>query len=138
MRGVGVLQLTQEQRLIQRTIREFVTREVMPVASRLEHADEYPDALVERLKELGMFGLNTPQEYGGNPVDYTTVALVLDELSRGWVGLTAVFSPHLVFCDVLVRYATEEQKRRFLPGMAKGDPRGGICLSEPNAGSDLQ
>ncbi len=91
-----MFELTEDQQLVQRTMREFVAREVMPVASRLEHADEYPHALVGRLKELGVFGLNVPQEYGGNLADYTTLALVLEELSRGWVGLTAAFSTRIV------------------------------------------
>jgi alkylation response protein AidB-like acyl-CoA dehydrogenase len=129
---------TQARELIVRTIREFVQRDVMPVASELEHRGEYPDALVETMKELGLFGLNIPEEYGGTPVDYTTFAIVFEELSRGWMALAGIIGSHLVLADVIVRYGTEDQKRRFLPRLAKGDPRGGICLSEPNAGSDLQ
>jgi alkylation response protein AidB-like acyl-CoA dehydrogenase len=127
-----------EQRLIVDTIREFVERDVMPVASGMEHRGEYPHALVDTMKQLGLFGLNVPEEYGGNPIDYTTFALVFEELSRGWMALAGVVGTHLVLCDVLVRYGTDEQKQRFLPRLAKGEPRGGICLSEPNAGSDLQ
>jgi alkylation response protein AidB-like acyl-CoA dehydrogenase len=127
-----------DQRLVVQTIREFVERDVMPVASEMEHRGEYPHALVETMKELGLFGLNIPEEYGGTPVDYTTFALVFEELSRGWMALAGIIGSHLVLADVLVRHGTEDQKRRFLPGLAKGEPRGGICLSEPNAGSDLQ
>src|SRR5438132_11153908 len=130
--------LTEDQRLVQKTVREFVDREVIPVASAMEHRDEYPDALVETMKALGLFGLNVPEEYGGSAVDYTTFAIVFEELSRGWMGLAGILGAHLVLCDVLVRYGTEQQKRAFLPRLARGEPRGGICLSEPNAGTDLQ
>ena len=104
----------------------------------MEHRDEYPDALVETMKTLGLFGLNIPEQYGGHNVDYTTFAIVFEELSRGWMGLAGILGAHLVLCDVLVRYGTEAQKQAFLPRLARGEPRGGICLSEPNAGTDLQ
>ncbi len=133
-----MVQLDEDQRLVAQTVREFVDREVIPVASEMEHRDEYPDALVDTMKALGLFGLNTPDEYGGNEVDYTTFAIVFEELSRGWMGLAGILGSHLVLCDVLARYGTDDQKRRFLPRLAKGEPRGGICLSEPNAGTDLQ
>ena len=130
--------LAEEQRLVVNTIREFVERDVLPVASDMEHRGEYPHALVETMKALGLFGLNIPEEYGGNPVDYTTFAVIFEELSRGWMALAGIIGTHLVLADVLVRYGTDEQKRQFLPRLAKGEPRGGICLSEPNAGTDLQ
>src|SRR4029453_8116335 len=133
-----VFELDEEQQLVARTVREFVDREVIPVASAMEHRDEYPDALVETMKALGLFGLNAPEASGGSDVDYTTFAIVFEELSRGWMGLAGILGTHLVLCDVLVRYGTPEQKQRFLPRLAKGELRGGICLSEPNAGSDLQ
>jgi alkylation response protein AidB-like acyl-CoA dehydrogenase len=133
-----VVHLNEDQRLVAQTVREFVDREVIPVASEMEHRDEYPDRLVETMKALGLFGLNIPDEYGGNEVDYTTFAIVFEELSRGWMGLAGILGTHLVLCDVLVRYGTDEQKRRFLPRLARGEPRGGICLSEPDAGTDLQ
>lgn len=133
-----MLKLTEEQELIVEEVRRFVQQEVVPVASGMEHRDEYPFALVERMKELGLFGLNIPESYGGTDVDYTTFALVFEEISRGWMGLAGVLGTHMVLCDVLVRYGTEEQKQRFLPGLARGERRGGACLSEPNAGTDLQ
>jgi len=129
---------TEEQRLILRTVREFVDREVIPVASAMEHRDEYPHALADQMAKLGLFGLNIPEEYGGTEVDYVTFARIFAELSRGWLGLAGIIGTHLVLCDVVVRFATEDQKRRFLPGLATGERRGGICLSEPNAGTDLQ
>lgn len=133
-----MVQLDEDQRLVAQTVREFVDREVIPVASGMEHRDEYPDGLVETMKALGLFGLNIPDEYGGNEVDYTTFAVVFEELARGWMGLAGILGAHLVLTDVLVRYGTDDQKSRFLPRLAKGDPRGGICLSESSAGSDLQ
>lgn len=133
-----MLELDEGQRLVARTVREFVDRDVIPVASAMEHRGEYPDALVETMKGLGLFGLNVPEEYGGAGVDHTTFAIVFEELARGWMGLSGILGSHLVLCDVLARYGTDDQKRRFLPRLAKGEPRGGICLSEPNAGTDLQ
>ncbi|MEO8025377.1 MAG: acyl-CoA dehydrogenase family protein [Bryobacteraceae bacterium] len=129
---------TEEQKLIVRTVREFVDKEVIPVASEMEHRGEYPFALADQMATIGLFGLNTPEELGGSDVDYVTFARIFAELARGWLGLAGIVGTHLVLCDVLVRYATDEQKRRFLPGLATGARRGGICLSEPNAGTDLQ
>ena len=129
---------TEEQRLILRTVRDFVDREVIPVASAMEHRDEYPHALANEMAKLGLFGLNIPEEFGGTEVDYVTFARIFVELSRGWLGLAGIIGTHLVLADVVVRFGTEDQKRRFLPGLATGERRGGICLSEPNAGTDLQ
>jgi alkylation response protein AidB-like acyl-CoA dehydrogenase len=133
-----MFELTEQQQMVAQTVRDFVEREVIPVATELEHRNEYPHALIETMKKLGLFGLNVPDEYGGNEIDYTTLAMVFEELSRGWMGLAGVIGSHSVLCDVLVRFGTEDQKQRFLPRLAKGEPRGGICLSEPEAGTDLQ
>jgi alkylation response protein AidB-like acyl-CoA dehydrogenase len=130
--------LNSEQELIVGTVRKFVEKEVIPVASAMEHRNEYPHALVAQMQELGLFGLNIPEDYGGIGVDYTTFAMIFEELARGWLGLSGIVGSHSVLSDVLVRFGTEEQKRRFLPGLASGERRGGICLSEPNAGTDLQ
>ena len=127
-----------ERDLIVSTVRKFVEKEIMPVASELEHRNEYPHELVRQMKEMGLFGLNIPEQYGGADVDTTTFAMVFEEISRGWLGLAGVIGSNSVICDVLVRFGTEEQKRRFLPTMATGERRGGICLTESNAGTDLQ
>jgi alkylation response protein AidB-like acyl-CoA dehydrogenase len=124
--------------MIAQTVRDFVEREVIPVASGMEHRGEYPHALVEAMKGLGLFGLNVPEEFGGSDIDDTAFAIVFEELSRGWMGLAGIIGTHSVLCDVLTRFGTEDQKGRFLPRLAKGEPRGGICLSEPEAGTDLQ
>jgi alkylation response protein AidB-like acyl-CoA dehydrogenase len=130
--------LTSEQKLIVSTVQRFVEKEVMPVASGMEHRNEYPHQLVAQMREMGLFGLNVPEEFGGAGVDYTTFAMVFEELARGWLGLAGVIGTHSVLCDVLNRFGTSDQKRRFLPGLASGERRGGICLSESNAGTDLQ
>jgi alkylation response protein AidB-like acyl-CoA dehydrogenase len=130
--------LNDEQRLIVATVRSFVERDVIPVAGAMEHRGEYPFALADQMAALGLFGLNVPEEFGGTQVDSVTFARIFAELARGWLGLAGVVGTHLVLCDVLTRFGTPDQKRRFLPGLAKGERRGGICLSEPNAGTDLQ
>src|SRR5262245_38932319 len=130
--------LSREQEQIIRTVRTFVDREVMPVATEMEHRDEYPHALVERMKQLGLFGANIPEAYGGLDLDYVTYAAVFEELARGWLGLAGVVGTHSVMCDVLNRFGTEEQKSRFLPKLATGELRGGLALSEADAGTDVQ
>jgi len=129
---------SEEQLLILRTVHDFVQREVIPVASAMEHRGEYPHALANQMAAMGLFGLNIPEEFGGTEVDYVTFARIFAELARGWMGLAGIIGPHLVLCDVLGRYGTDAQKRQFLPGLATGERRGGICLSEPGAGTDLQ
>jgi alkylation response protein AidB-like acyl-CoA dehydrogenase len=133
-----VKKLDEEQELILRTVRQFVENDVIPVASAMEHRDEYPRALVAQMKEMGLFGLNIPEEYGGAGVDTTTFAMIFEEIARGWLGLAGVIGSSSVMCDVVAHFGTEEQKRRFLPAMATGEKRGGICLTESNAGTDLQ
>jgi alkylation response protein AidB-like acyl-CoA dehydrogenase len=127
-----------ERELIVGTVRKFVEKEVIPVASEFEHRNEYPHDLVRQMKEMGLFGLNIPEEYGGADVDNTTFAMVFEEISRGWLGLAGIIGSNSVMCDVLVRFGTDDQKSRYLPQMATGEKRGGICLTEPNAGTDLQ
>ena len=130
--------LTSEQELILNTVRRFCEKEVIPVASELEHRNEYPHELVAQMQKIGLFGLNVPEQYGGGEVDFTTFAMVFEEISRAWLGLAGVIGTHSVLCDVLNLFGTQQQKRKFLPGLATGERRGGICLSETNAGTDLQ
>ncbi len=131
------LTLSDEQRAVIDAVRKFVQKEVMPVASGYEHADEYPHALVDRMKEMGLFGATIPEEYGGMELDTVTYALIVEEICRGWMSLSGVLNTHLIMAWVLRTFGTEEQKRRWLPGMATGDKRGGLALSEPDAGSDV-
>jgi len=120
------------------TVREFVDREVKPVAGKLEHDDEYPIDLVNGMKELGLFGAIIPEEYGGLGLDLTTYARIVEEISRGWMSLSGVINTHLILAYTIWRYGTEAQKQKFLPLMASGEKRGGICISESHAGSDVQ
>jgi alkylation response protein AidB-like acyl-CoA dehydrogenase len=130
--------LNAEQEMIINTVRKFVDHEVIPVASEMEHRNEYPHALVKQMKEMGLFGLSVPEEYGGAGVDTTTLARIFEELARGWLGLSGVIGTHSVMADVVARFGTGDQKKRFLPGIASGEKRGGICLTEATAGTDLQ
>jgi alkylation response protein AidB-like acyl-CoA dehydrogenase len=120
------------------TVRRFVAREVVPVASRLEHANEYPFDLVERMKALGLFGATIPVEYGGLGLGYSTYSQIVEELCRGWMSLSGVLNTHLMFAYVLNAHGTAEQKQRYLPPMARGEHRAALCLTEPHAGSDTQ
>src|SRR5947209_410857 len=128
----------EDRELIVNTVRRFVDKEVIPVASEMERRDEYPDALVGQMERMGLFGLNVPEEYGGAEMDYSTFAMVFEELARGWLGLAGVLGTHLVVCDVITRFGTADQKRKYLPMLARAEKRAGLCLSEPGAGTDLQ
>ncbi|MFQ5861469.1 MAG: acyl-CoA dehydrogenase family protein, partial [Dehalococcoidia bacterium] len=131
-------QLTEEQRGVLTTIRDWVKREVIPIASRMEQADEYPFELVEQMRELGLFGAIIPKEYGGLGMDYVTYALVIEELCKGWMSLAGILNSHLIMAYVVATYGTPDQKERLLPPMASGEKRGGVCLTEPDTGSDVQ
>ena len=126
------------QQMIVNSVREFVARHVIPNADRLEHADEYPHEIVAGLKDLGLFGCNVPEEYDGLELDYTTFAMIIEELSRGWMSIVGPIGTHSVVCDIINRFGTEEQKREYLPGLASGERRGGLALSESDAGTDVQ
>jgi alkylation response protein AidB-like acyl-CoA dehydrogenase len=120
------------------TIRDWVDREVMPVASDYEHADEFPEPLVEQMKELGLFGVTIPEEYGGLGLDLTTYALIQIELSRGWMSLSGVLNTHFISAWMIRTFGTDEQRARFLPRMATGELRSAYSMTEPHAGSDVQ
>ena len=119
-------------------VRTFVRKEVVPVASDLEHADTYPTELVAALAEMGLFGSTIPPEYGGLGLDITTYARVVEELAFGWMSLTGVLNTHMIAATLLKLHGTPEQKERLLPRMATGEMRGALSLSEPDAGSDTK
>jgi alkylation response protein AidB-like acyl-CoA dehydrogenase len=119
-------------------VRRFVERDVMPVATELEHRDEYPQALVDKMKGLGLFGATIPAAHGGLGLSFSTYARVMEELSRGWMSLAGVINSHLIMAYMIVHHGTEAQKQYFLPAMASGEKRGGLALTEPHAGSDVQ
>ena len=119
-------------------VRRFVDRDVIPVASELEHADEYPHALVATMRELGLFGATIPVEHGGLGLSFVSYARLMAELSRGWMSLAGVINSHLIMAYIITHHGTDEQRKRFLPAMAAGEKRGGLALTEPHAGSDVQ
>src|SRR5438105_1494797 len=120
------------------TVRTFVEKEVVPVASDLEHADAYPDELVEGMKAMGLFGCTIPEEYGGLALDTMTYARIIEELAAGWMSLTGVVNTHTIAATLLKLHGTDDQTRRLLPRMATGEWRGAISLSEPDAVSDTR
>jgi alkylation response protein AidB-like acyl-CoA dehydrogenase len=120
------------------TVRRFIARDVIPVASRMEHADEYPEAIVETMKQLGLFGVTIPEQYGGLGLDLLTYIGVVEELSYGWMSLSGVVNTHTIAASIIAGHGSEEQKQRWLPRMATGELRGCLSLSEPDAGSDTR
>ncbi|MEU8956612.1 acyl-CoA dehydrogenase family protein [Streptomyces sp. NPDC048518] len=131
-------ELTAEERLIVTTVRDFVDRQVRPVVRELEHTDTYPEALIARMKELGVFGLAVPEEFGGTPVSTPCYVLVTEELARGWMSLAGAMGGHTVVAKLLLHFGTPRQRRRWLPRMATGEVRATTALTEPEGGSDLQ
>ncbi len=126
------------QQHIVANVRQFVERYVVPVASQLEHRDEYPHEIVAGMQELGLFGCNVPEVYGGLALDYTAFALIIEELARGWMSIVGPIGTHSVICDIINRFGTAEQRQTFLPQLASGAMIGAIAMGEPAAGSDLQ
>jgi butyryl-CoA dehydrogenase len=118
--------------------RDFVKNEVTPVASKLDNDDEYPHELVDIMKELGLFGITIPGKYGGLGLDHTTFATIFEELSKGWMSLTGMIGTHHILANIIGSHGSDEQKQRFLPKMVTGEIRGGLALTEPGAGSDVQ
>ncbi|KGA18398.1 acyl-CoA dehydrogenase [freshwater metagenome] len=132
------IQLTQDQKDFQEAIRAFVDKEIIPVARDMEHSGEYPTAIVEHMKEMGLFGMTIPEEFGGLSVDMTTFSIVFEELSRGWMGVAGVLGSHSMACFIISKHGTPEQKAKYLPELATGARRSGLGLTEPGAGTDLQ
>jgi len=129
--------LTDIQSEILKTVRAFVDKEILPVATQLEHADEYPEKIVEGMTELGLFGLTIPEEYGGLGESLLTYALVVEEIARGWMSISGIINTHFIVAYMLMQHGTDEQKQYFLPKMATGEIRGAFSMSEPGCGSDV-
>jgi alkylation response protein AidB-like acyl-CoA dehydrogenase len=129
--------LSEEQTEILKAVRTFVDEQIIPVATELEHADAYPQEIVDGLKELGVFGLTIPEEYDGLGESLLTYALCVEEIARGWMSVSGVINTHFIVAYLLMRHGTEEQKRRYLPRMATGEVRGAFSMSEPALGSDV-
>ena len=129
--------LTEIQQEILATVRTFVDKEILPHATALEHADAYPQDIVDGMKEMGLFGLTIPEEYGGLGESLLTYALVVEQIARGWMSVSGVINTHFIVAYMLAQHGTEEQKARYLPEMAAGDVRGSFSMSEPDLGSDV-
>src|SRR5688500_4162236 len=129
--------LTDIQEEILATVRTFVDKEIIPHAQTLEHGDTYPADIVEGMKEMGLFGLTIPEEYGGLGESLLTYALVVEELSRGWMSVSGIVNTHLIVAYLISQYGTDEQRSRLLPVMATGERRGAFSMSEPGCGSDV-
>ena len=129
--------LTDVQEEILKTVRAFVEAEILPVATELEHRDEYPTEIVEGLKELGLFGLMIPEEYGGLGESLLTYALCVEEIARGWMSVSGIINTHFIVAYMLLQHGTDEQKQKYLPRMATGEVRGAFSMSEPGCGSDV-
>ena len=129
--------LNEDQIEILKAVRTFVDEKILPVATELEHKDEYPTEIVEGLKELGVFGLMIPEEYDGLGESLLTYALVVEELARGWMSVSGVINTHFIVAYMLLQHGTEEQKKKYLPRMALGEVRGAFSMSEPGCGSDV-
>lgn len=131
-------ELSDDQAQFREVLQNFVDKDIRPVAHQMEHDGTYPDEIVEKMKALGLFGLTVPAEYGGLEADMVTLALVFEEISRGWMGVAGILGSHTLSCRMLALHGTDEQKRRYLPDLAAGRRRTGVGLTEPDAGSDLQ
>jgi alkylation response protein AidB-like acyl-CoA dehydrogenase len=130
--------MTPEETEYVRVVRQFVDESVRPVASKLEHENEYPELLIEQMKSLGIFGLMIPEPYGGSRVSMRCFSMVTEELARGWMSLAGSMGSHSVISHVITRFGTDEQKEEFLPRLATGEIRAAMALTEPDGGSDLQ
>jgi alkylation response protein AidB-like acyl-CoA dehydrogenase len=129
---------TDEQRAIIEMVRQFADEQIIPNAEHYDHEDEFPEPIVEQMKELGLFGVTIPEEYGGMGLDLTTYAMIVEELSRGWISISGVVNTHFIGSYLLMKFGTDEQKERLLPKMATGEIRAAFSLSEPELGSDVQ
>jgi alkylation response protein AidB-like acyl-CoA dehydrogenase len=128
---------TDEQKAICEMVRQFADEQILPNAEHYDHEDEFPEPIVEQMKELGLFGVTIPEEYGGMGLDLTTYAMIVEELSRGWISISGVINTHFIVAYMIAQHGTDEQKQRLLPKMATGEIRGAFSMSEPECGSDV-
>src|SRR5437867_282383 len=129
---------TDEQRAITDMVRQFADNEIIPVAHEYDSEDKFPGPIVEQMKELGLFGVTIPEEHGGMGLDLTTYALIVEELSRGWISISGIVNTHFIGSYLLMKFGTAEQREKYLPRMATGEIRAAFSLSEPELGSDVQ
>src|SRR5215212_3836792 len=136
--AVGYQDKTDDQRDMTEMVRQFVDKEIIPHAEEYDHEDKFPEAVVEQVKELGRFAVTTPDQYEGLALAPTTYAMIVEELSRGWISISGVVNTHFIGSYLLMKFGTDEQKQHFLPKMATGEIRAAFSLSEPEVGSDVQ
>ena len=129
---------TDEQKAITDMVRQFADEQILPNAEHYDHEDEFPEPIVEQMKELGLFGVTIPEEYGGMGLDLTTYAMIVEELSRGWISISGIVNTHFIGSYLLMKFGSDEQKEKYLPRMATGELRAAFSLSEPEVGSDVQ
>src|SRR5690242_2676260 len=129
---------TDEQRAITEMVRQFADEQILPNAEHYDHEDSFPEPIVEQMKELGLFGVTIPEEYGGMGLDLTTYAMIVEELSRGWISISGIVNTHFIGSYLLMKFGSEEQRQKYLPRMATGEIRAAFSLSEPELGSDVQ
>ncbi len=129
---------TEEQRAICEMVRRFADEQIIPNAEHYDHEDSFPEPIVEQMMQLGLFGVTIPEEYGGMGLDLSTYAMIVEELSRGWISISGIVNTHFIGSYLLMKFGTEEQKHKYLPKMATGESRAAFSLSEPECGSDVQ
>jgi alkylation response protein AidB-like acyl-CoA dehydrogenase len=129
---------TDEQKAICEMVRQFADEQILPNAEHYDHEDEFPEPIVEQMKELGLFGVTIPEEYGGMGLDLSTYAMIVEELSRGWISISGIVNTHFIGSYLLMKFGSDEQKQNYLPRMATGEIRAAFSLSEPELGSDVQ
>jgi alkylation response protein AidB-like acyl-CoA dehydrogenase len=129
---------TDEQKAICEMVRQFADEQIIPNAEHYDHEDAFPEPIVEQMKELGLFGVTISEEYGGMGLDLTTYAMIVEELSRGWISISGIVNTHFIGSYLLMKFGSEEQKQNYLPRMATGEIRAAFSLSEPEVGSDVQ
>jgi alkylation response protein AidB-like acyl-CoA dehydrogenase len=129
---------TDEQKAITEMVRQFADEQILPNAEHYDHEDSFPEPIVEQMKELGLFGVTIPEEYGGMGLDLTTYAMIVEELSRGWISISGVINTHFIGSYLLMKFGSDEQRQNYLPRMATGEIRAAFSLSEPELGSDVQ
>jgi alkylation response protein AidB-like acyl-CoA dehydrogenase len=132
------LEKTDEQRAITEMVRQFADEQILPQAGHFDAEDEFPEAIVEQMKELGLFGITVPEQFGGLGLDLTTYTMVVEELSRGWISISGIINTHFIGSYLLLKYGTDQQRQAYLPRMATGELRAAFSLSEPELGSDVQ
>src|SRR6059058_3379055 len=129
---------TDEQKAITEMVRQFTDEQIIPNAEHYDHEDEFPEPIVEQMKELGLFGVTIPEDFGGMGLDLTTYAMIVEELSRGWISISGIVNTHFIGSYLLMKFGTDAQREALLPKMATGEIRAAFSMSEPELGSDVQ